>query len=195
MGILELLFIAIGLSMDAFAVSACKGLALGNTKSKEIFLCGAWFGGFQMIMPFLGFILANTFAKYIVPVAPWVAFCLLILIGGHMIKEACLNNQEENLKPELDYKTMFLLAVATSIDAFAVGVTFAFVPIVIIPATNFINTLLAVIIIGIITFIISSIGVKIGNIFGCKFKSKAELIGGIILICIGLKILIEHLLF
>ncbi len=195
MGLLELLLIGLGLSMDAFAVSACKGLALPNVKSKEMLICGSWFGGFQMIMPFIGFLLANTFAKYIVPLAPWVAFFLLLLIGGHMIKEACPNSQEENLKPELDCRTMFLLAVATSIDAFAVGVTFALVPIVIISSTNFFNTLLAVVIIGIITFIISAFGVKVGNIFGCKFKSKAELVGGIILIIIGFKILIEHLLF
>jgi putative Mn2+ efflux pump MntP len=169
--------------MDAFAVSVCKGLALKNITPKKACIVGLWFGGFQASMPFIGYLLGSRFKQYITSVDHWIAFILLGIIGGTMIKEA-LSKDEDEADDSLDIKTMFLLAVATSIDALAVGVTFAFLHVDIIPAVSFI---------GIITFILSAIGVKVGNVFGTKYKSKAELAGGIILIGIGFKILLEHL--
>ena len=224
MGLLELFILAIGLSMDAFAVSICKGLALPKINLKSAGIVGLWFGVFQALMPLIGYLLGVNFRSYIVSIDHWIAFVLLALIGANMIKEALSDDDEEeeaeirNLKrgPEegtigvcsldscsisptgqvalsradnrikeiLGFKTMFLLAVATSIDALAMGVTFAFLNVNIIPAISFI---------GVVTFTCSAIGVKIGNVFGLKYKSKAETAGGVILILLGCKILIEHL--
>lgn len=191
MGIVELLLLAIGLSMDAFAVSVCKGLATKKLKLKHAIICGVWFGGFQGLMPFIGYVLGTSFASYITNIAPWIAFILLSFIGANMIKES-LEKEYEEASESFDFKTMFLMAVATSIDALAVGITFACVPVRLIFASMVINTLIAVLIIGIITFVLSCIGVKIGNVFGSKYKSKAEFTGGAILILLGLKIILEH---
>lgn len=183
MGILELFVLAVGLSMDAFAVSICKGLALNRITVKNTVIVGAWFGGFQALMPVIGYFLGVQFKDYITSVDHWIAFVLLGIIGANMIKEA-FSKDEEKEDSSLGVKTMFLLAIATSIDALAVGVTFAFLNV---------NILYAVVFIGITTFILSMAGVKIGNVFGAKYKSKAELAGGIILILLGVKILLEHL--
>ncbi|MBQ3563632.1 MAG: manganese efflux pump [Clostridia bacterium] len=191
MGIVELLLLALGLSMDAFAVSVCKGLATKRLKLKHAVTYGVWFGGFQGLMPFIGYILGTSFAAYITNIAPWIAFILLSSIGANMIKES-LGKEEEEISESFDLRTMFLMAVATSIDALAVGITFACVPVKLIAASALINILIAVVIIGVVTFAISCIGVKIGNVFGSKYKSKAEFAGGAILILLGLKILLEH---
>ena len=183
MGLLELFILAVGLSMDAFAVSVCKGLAMPKITVKKAAVVGIWFGGFQALMPALGYLLGSQFKDSITAIDHWIAFILLGIIGGNMIREAC-SGECENESDSLDIKTMFLLAVATSIDALAVGITFAFLKVNIAAAVSFI---------GITTFIISAAGVKIGNIFGTKYKSKAELAGGIILILLGPKILLEHL--
>ena len=185
MGLIELFLIAVGLSMDAFAVSVCKGLAMPKCTFKKAAIVGLWFGGFQALMPAIGYILGAQFQEAIASIDHWIAFVLLALIGGNMIREA-LDNDEEEADASLDVKTMFLLAVATSIDALAIGITFAFLKVNIIPAVCFI---------GIVTFIISFAGVKIGNVFGARYKNKAEIVGGIILILLGLKILLEHLGF
>ena len=175
--------------MDAFAVSICKGLSVRKVGLKECCIVGIYFGGFQALMPTIGFILGSQFTKYIVSIDHWIAFILLAIIGANMIRES----REEEETPDGEcpkeehpfaVKTMLLLAVATSIDALAVGVTLAFLEVNLIPAVSFI---------GACTFIISAAGIKIGNIFGMKYKSRAELAGGIILILIGLKILLEHL--
>ena len=171
--------------MDAFAVSVCKGLAMPKCTFKKVAIVGLWFGGFQALMPAIGYILGAQFQEAIASIDHWIAFVLLALIGGNMIHEA-LDNDEEEADASLDVKTMFLLAVATSIDALAIGITFAFLKVNIIPAVCFI---------GIVTFIISFAGVKIGNVFGARYKNKAEIVGGIILILLGLKILLEHLGF
>ena len=191
MGIIELLLLAVGLSMDAFAVSICKGLAMPKASIKGCVICGIWFGGFQALMPIIGYLLGSRFEKYIDAIAPWVAFILLALIGFNMIREA-LSKEEEKAEAGLDIRTMFLMAVATSIDALAVGITFAMVPVSIIASTALMNALLAAVIIGITTFGFSFVGVKVGNLFGIKYKSKAEFIGGLILIMLGIKILLEH---
>ena len=191
MGIVELFLLALGLSMDAFAVSVCKGLATKRLKLKHAVTCGVWFGGFQGLMPFIGYILGTSFASYITNIAPWIAFILLSSIGANMIKES-LGKEDEETSESFDLRTMFLMAVATSIDALAVGITFACVPVKLIAASALINTLIAVVIIGVVTFALSCIGVKIGNVFGSKYKSKAEFAGGAILILLGLKILLEH---
>ena len=185
MGLIELFLIAVGLSMDAFAVSVCKGLAMPKCTFKKVAIVGLWFGGFQALMPAIGYILGAQFQEAIASIDHWIAFVLLALIGGNMIHEA-LDNDEEEADASLDVKTMFLLAVATSIDALAIGITFAFLKVNIIPAVCFI---------GIVTFIISFAGVKIGNVFGVRYKNKAEIVGGVILILLGLKILLEHLGF
>lgn len=185
MDLIELFLIAVGLSMDAFAVSVCKGLAMPKCTFKKAAIVGLWFGGFQALMPASGYILGAQFQEAIASIDHWIAFVLLALIGGNMIHEA-LDNDEEEADASLDVKTMFLLAVATSIDALAIGITFAFLKVNIIPAVCFI---------GIVTFIISFAGVKIGNVFGARYKNKAEIVGGIILILLGLKILLEHLGF
>ena len=183
MSLFSLFIIAVGLSMDAFAVSICKGLAMKKINFKKACIVGLWFGGFQALMPLIGYLLGSQFEQYITAIDHWIAFVLLGLIGASMIKEA-LSKEDECANDSLDFKTMFLLAVATSIDALAVGVTFAFLQVDIVPAVSFI---------GIITFTLSAIGVKVGNVFGIKYKSKAELAGGIILIVMGIKILLEHL--
>ena len=170
MSILELFILAIGLSMDAFAVSICKGLSLGKIKVKHMLIAGLWFGYF------LGSFFADMITKY----SHWIAFILLLFIGGNMIKESF--DEEENVNADMGVKNMFLLAVATSIDALAVGVSLAFLKVNIIPAVSFI---------GCITFVCSAAGVKIGSIFGDKYRSKAGLCGGIILILIGVKILLD----
>ncbi len=185
MGLIELFLIAVGLSMDAFAVSVCKGLAMPKCTFKKAAIVGLWFGGFQALMPAIGYILGAQFQEAIASIDHWIAFVLLALIGGNMIHEA-LDNDEEEAVASLDVKTMSLLAVATSIDALAIGITFAFLKVNIIPAVCFI---------GIVTFIISFAGVKIGNVFGARYKNKAEIVGGVILILLGLKILLEHLGF
>ncbi len=184
MSIWELFLTAAALSMGAFAVAICKGLSTGKPKVKHYFIIGAWFGGFQALMPTLGYLLGSAFEKYITSVDHWVAFVLLGLIGANMIKEGC-SKEEENVNASFAFKTMLLLAVATSIDALAVGITYALLP-------N-INIVAAVLFIGLTTFVLSAAGLKIGSVFGLKFKSKAEIAGGVILILIGIKILLEHL--
>lgn len=185
MGIIELFILAVGLSMDAFAVSVCKGLAMEKCSFKKASVCGIWFGGFQALMPTIGYLLGYQFRGYITAVDHWIAFVLLVIIGANMIHEAVAGKEEE-ADASLDPKTMLLLAVATSIDALAVGVTFAF-----LPDTNIVA---AVLFIGIVTFCLSTLGVKVGNVFGSRYKNKAEFAGGLILILLGTKILIEHLL-
>ncbi len=180
MSILDLFILAVGLSMDAFAVSVCKGLSLGKIKPKHMCIAGAWFGGFQALMPLIGYFLGNFLAEMIEKYDHWVAFVLLAIIGGNMIKESF--GKDEKVDSSMDVKSMLLLAIATSIDALAVGVTFAFLQVQIVPAVSFI---------GVITFIFSAVGVKIGSLFGTKYKSKAELFGGIVLVLIGIKILLE----
>lgn len=192
MGYTELLLLAIGLSMDAFAVSVCKGLAMQRLRLRECMICGVWFGGFQALMPFLGYLLGSRFERYITAISAWIAFVLLCAIGLNMLREA-LSKDEEHTSAGLDFKTMLVMAVATSIDALAVGITFACVPLQLISAGALANTALGVCIIGITTFLLSCAGVKIGNVFGTRWKSRAELAGGIILILIGAKILLEHL--
>lgn len=183
MGLLELFILAVGLSMDAFAVSVCKGLAMPKITLKKTLIVGLWFGGFQALMPAIGYFLGVQFRDKITAIDHWIAFILLGLIGANMIKEACSGDCEEE-NDSLDIKTMFLLAVATSIDALAVGITFAFLNVRLLSAVSFI---------GVTTFALSAMGVKIGNVFGTRYKAKAELAGGVILILLGLKILLEHL--
>ena len=182
---IELFVIAVGLSMDAFAVSICKGLSVRNLKPHHAVICGAYFGGFQALMPVIGWLLGRQFEVLIKSIDHWIAFALLVLIGANMIREA-VKNEEENLNDSFTPRTMLPLAVATSIDALAVGVTFAFLDVEIVPAVSMI---------GVTTFVLSAVGVKIGNVFGAKYKSKAELVGGIVLVAMGIKILIEHLFF
>lgn len=183
MSLLTLFITAVGLSMDAFAVSICKGLAMKKLDLKKALIIGLWFGGFQALMPAAGYFLGSRFEQYVTAIDHWIAFILLSLIGANMIKEA-LSKDENETTDSVDVKTMFLLAVATSIDALAVGVTYAFLRVAVIPAISFI---------GITTFALSVAGVKVGNIFGTKYKSKAELAGGVILILMGIRILTEHL--
>lgn len=182
MGIAELFILAVGLSMDAFAVSVCKGLSLGKINIKHMCIAGAWFGGFQALMPLIGYYLGRFFADMITQYNHWVAFILLLFIGGNMVKESF--GDEECIDCSMSVSSMFLLAVATSIDALAVGVTFAFLRVAIVPAVSFIGS---------VTFVCSAAGVKIGSIFGTRYQAKAERCGGIILILIGLKILIQGL--
>ena len=185
MGIVELFLLAVGLSMDAFAVSVCKGLAMPKVTARNALIVGAWFGGFQALMPTLGYFLGVSFRDYITAIDHWIAFVLLAVIGGKMIYDAVTEKpEEEEVNPSLSFKTMLVLAIATSIDALAVGISFAFLGVAIAPAVSFI---------GIITFCISVAGVKIGNVFGAKYEKKAELVGGIILVLLGVKILLEHL--
>lgn len=183
MSLTELFIIALGLSMDAFAVAVCKGLAMPVMSWRGALTVGAYFGIFQGGMPFIGYLLGSGFSQSISAYDHWIAFILLSVIGGSMIKEA-LGSQEECPDASLAFKTMCILAIATSIDALAVGVTFAFLNVPILPAVTFI---------GIVTFCLSVIGVKAGNVFGSRYKSKAEFTGGLILILMGLKILLEHL--
>ncbi|MBR3474800.1 MAG: manganese efflux pump [Oscillospiraceae bacterium] len=182
MDFLELLLIAVGLSMDAFAVSVCKGLSVKKLEPKHALLVGLYFGGFQALMPVLGWLLGSRFETMITSVDHWVAFLLLALIGGNMIRESF--SKEEEMNDDFGVKTMLLLAVATSIDALAVGITFAFLSVKILPAAGTI---------GVTTFLLSVVGIYIGRAFGARWKSRAELAGGVILVLIGLKILLEHL--
>ncbi len=168
--------------MDAFAVSVCKGLSLGRIRVKHMCIAGAWFGGFQALMPLLGYYLGSFFTELIEKYSHWAAFFVLALIGGNMIKEA---RDTETVDASMDAGSMLLLAVATSIDAFAVGATFAFLSVSILPAVTFIGT---------VTFVCSAVGVKVGSLFGARFRSKAEICGGIILIGIGVKILLGGIL-
>ena len=189
MGIGELFLLAVGLSMDAFAVSICKGLAMKKATLKAEATCGLWFGGFQMLMPIIGFFLGSLFAEAIEAFDHWVAFGLLVIIGINMLKEALEKEDESDDNPEKDaglsVRTMFLMAVATSIDALAVGISLAMV--------GSVNIWLAAAFIGICTFLLSALGVKIGNVFGARFKSRAGFLGGVVLVLMGLKILLEHL--
>ena len=188
MGLWELLVIAVGLSMYAFAVAICKGLSMKNMSWKNGIITGLYFGGFQAGMPLIGYLLGTGFKDMITSIDHWIAFVLLLLIGANMVKESMEKEEECGCCREedasFDAKTMIPLAVATSIDALAVGVTFAFLSVDIVPAVSFI---------GVITFFLSVLGVKIGNVFGTKYKAKAELTGGVILILMGIKILLEHL--
>lgn len=186
MGFFELFFLAVGLSMDAFAVSICKGLAMERVTVKKAGLVGAWFGGFQALMPLIGYFLGRQFAGVFESFDHWIAFGLLILIGGNMIKEALSKKEpEEAPTDDLSVKTMFLMAVATSIDALAAGVSMSMV--------GSVNIFAAVALIGATTFVLSAIGVKVGGVFGARFEKKAEFLGGVILILLGFKILLEHL--
>lgn len=189
MGIGELFLLAVGLSMDAFAVSVCKGLAMKKATLKAEATCGLWFGGFQMLMPVTGFFLGSLFAEAIEAFDHWVAFGLLVIIGINMLKEALEKEDESGDDPEKDadlsVKTMFLMAVATSIDALAVGISLAMV--------GSVNIWLAAAFIGICTCLLSALGVKIGNVFGSRYEKKGEFAGGVILILLGVKILLEHL--
>jgi len=193
MSVWELCLIALGLAMDAFAASVCKGLSVEKLKVKHYLAVGLWFGCFQALMPLLGYFLGTTFQEYITAYDHWIAFALLAILGARMIKEAVSKDKKDDKNSEKEkeknssfsFISMLLMAVATSIDALAVGITFALLPNV--------NIYLAIGLIGGITCVLSVVGLKIGNMFGAKFKSKAEFAGGVILILIGLKILLEHL--
>ena len=184
MSFVEILLIGIGLSMDAFSVSVCKGLATKKFSWKMALICGLWFGIFQALMPLIGYLLGVQFEQFITSIDHWIAFGLLFLIGANMIREALSRKEDESADSSLGFKTMLLLAVATSIDALAVGISFACIQVKIWSS---------VLIIGVTTFLFSVLGVKIGNVFGSKFERSAGIVGGIILILIGLKILLEHL--
>ena len=190
MTIFELLITAIALSMDAFAVAICKGLSTGKIKPKHMLICGLWFGGFQALMPLIGYLLGGFFADYITAFDHWIAFALLGFIGGKMLFEAFEKDKCEDCgcgDEAFGFGTMLTMAIATSIDALAVGITFALLPDV--------NIVFAVSSIGVVTFAFSAVGVKIGSIFGAKYKFVAELVGGATLVGMGIKILIEHLFF
>lgn len=184
MSLWELFVIAVGLSMDAFAVAICKGLSVGKASPRHAIVAGVWFGGFQALMPFLGWLLGTRFQDAITSIDHWIAFILLGLIGGNMIREALSGGEEEEMNTSFSPAAMFPMAVATSIDALAVGITFAFLDVPIGPAVGFI---------GVVTFVLSAIGVKMGSVLGEKFQSKAEFFGGAVLIIMGFKILLEHL--
>ena len=182
MSFLDLFVIAVGLSMDAFAVSVCKGLSVQQLKFSHACTAGAYFGGFQFLMPLLGYALGVRFQQYITSIDHWIAFVLLALIGANMIKES--RGEAEQLNDSFSFWTMLPLAVATSIDALAVGITFAFLQVSILPAVT---------VSGCTTFVLSAAGIKIGHVFGARYQSRAELAGGIVLIVLGCKILLEHL--
>jgi putative Mn2+ efflux pump MntP len=186
MGIGELLVLSVGLAMDAFAVSVCKGLAVGKIKSRYMLLTGLWFGGFQALMPFIGYLLGSAFEKYITPYDHWLAFFLLGFIGANMMKEV-FSHEEENTDADFGVRTMLVMAVATSIDALVVGIPFAS------PDMATVNIFVVIGAIGVITFAFSAVGVVIGCVFGDRYKSKAQLSGGIILILMGTRILLDHL--
>ena len=184
MSFIELLLIGLGLSMDAAAVSICKGLAAGRAKARHCLIAGVYFGGFQALMPLIGYFLGAQFKEAIAAYDHWIAFGLLSLIGGNMIREALFEKDEPETDGALSFRSMLLLAIATSIDALAVGVTFAFLDV---------NIWASVALIGVTTCVLSMIGVKVGSVFGAKYEKRAELCGGVILILLGLKILLEHL--
>ena len=183
MGIAELMIIAVGVSMDAFAVSICKGLSVRQIRPKHAALVALWFGGFQALMPLVGFFLGVSFADFVSSVDHWIAFILLGIIGGNMIKESFHKEECCSIDPDFSFKTMLAMAVATSIDALAIGVSLAFLNV---------NVWNAVIIIGLVTGVFSAAGIYIGNVFGNRYKSKGEFAGGFILIIMGVKILLEH---
>ena len=182
MSLWELFIIAVGLSMDAFAVSICKGLSVGRVAPRHALICGVWFGGFQALMPAIGWLLGTRFQTLITTVDHWIAFVLLCIIGGNMVRESF--GDEEEVSASFSAAAMLPLAVATSIDALAVGITFAFLRVDILPAVIFI---------GLTTFCLSAVGIQVGNVFGARYRAAAERLGGIVLILIGLKILLEHL--
>lgn len=183
MGTIELLLLSVGLAMDAFAVSICKGISMKKMNWKKALIIGLYFGGFQALMPVIGYFLGTAFESIITNIDHWVAFILLGIIGGNMIKES-FEDENESCNDDVGFKTMVILAIATSIDALTVGITFAFLKV---------NLIAAISMIGVITLALSVIGTKIGNKFGNKYKNKAELVGGIILVLLGIKILLEHL--
>ena len=188
MGFFELFLLAVGLSMDAFAVSVCKGLCMKKADLKSMAICGSWFGGFQALMPLIGFFLGTLFADAIEAFDHWIAFGLLALIGANMLKEAFGKEETDSCDidgVDLSFKTMLVMAIATSIDALAVGISLAM--------AGDVNILAAVVLIGVITFSLSAVGVKIGNVFGSRYEKKAQFCGGVILILLGVKILLEHL--
>lgn len=185
MGVLEILLIAVGVSMDAFAVSICKGLSVRKLRSRHAFTVSMWFGGFQALMPLIGYFLGVGFADYVTNFDHWISFVLLAIIGANMIKEAFEKDDEDAPCSDFSFKKMLALAIATSIDALAVGVSFAFLQV---------NIWTSVLIIGATTAAFAGVGIVVGNQFGSRYKSKAEFAGGLILIAIGLKILIEHLI-
>lgn len=184
MGIIEIIILSISLAMDAFAVSVCKGLSMKKIDWKKAVIIGLYFGIFQAGMPIIGYFLGSFFEEAITSIDHWIAFILLAAIGGNMIREALKGEDESDSNDNVDFKTMIVLAIATSIDALAIGITFAFLNV---------NLPIALSSIGLITFALSIVGVKIGNKFGDKYESKAEIAGGVILIVLGLKILLEHL--
>lgn len=188
MSVLDIFLLGVGLSMDAFAVAICKGLAMKKVNKKQMLLIALFFGGFQALMPLIGWLVGSTFAKKIAAFDHWIAFILLAIIGGNMVVDAIKEWKEEDkveiVDPPIDFKELTLLSIATSIDALACGVTFSFYE-------DF-NIIKAIAIIGVTTFVISAGGVYVGNIFGDKYKAKAQLVGGIILIFLGIKILLEH---
>lgn len=184
MSIWELVVLAVGLAMDAFAVSVCKGLSIRKLRASQTVIVGAWFGAFQALMPLAGWMLGRAFAEFVAAVDHWVAFVLLGVIGGNMVWEGIHSGGEHECDASLGIGSMLTLAVATSIDALAVGITFALVKVDIVAAVG---------IIGAVTFVLSALGVKIGNLFGSRFKGKAEVFGGAVLFLIGMKILLEHL--
>ena len=189
MWILESLLLAVGLSMDAFAVSVCKGLGMKKARLKHSCICGAWFGGFQALMPLIGFLVGSLFADAIRTFDHWIAFGLLVFIGINMLREAfdkeeCCGCEEA----DLSFKTMLVMAIATSIDALAVGISLA------MTGKSDVTVYITIGMIGIVTFLLSGIGVKVGNIFGSRYEKKAQATGGIILVLLGIKILLEHLL-
>ncbi|MCF0246284.1 MAG: manganese efflux pump [Ileibacterium sp.] len=192
MDLLTIVVLGVGLSMDAFAVSICKGLAMRKVTWKEMGCAGLWFGIFQGMMPLIGYLLGSLFAGYIEMFSSWIAFILLAFIGGNMVKEA-LSGEEEDADDDMSAGKMFLLAVATSIDALAVGITFSMIPVEMFAGMNrFMNTLLACLIITFETGVLSAAGVKIGGIFGAKYKNKAQIAGGVVLILLGIRILLQH---
>ena len=184
MGIVELMIIAVGVSMDALAVSICKGLSVKKISPRYMYKTAIWFGGFQALMPLIGYFVGIHFADFVANVDHWIAFVLLALIGSNMIKES-LGKEEVEANPDFSFKTMFSMAVATSIDALAVGVSFAFLKV---------DIWSAILVIGVTTAVFSAAGVLVGNVFGARYKSKAELAGGVILIAMGLKILLTHIM-
>ena len=185
MGVWELILVAIGLSMDAFAVAVCKGLSSQEIKWKHYLWIGLWFGGFQALMPTIGYFLGDAFASYVTAFSHWIAFALLALIGVNMIKEGCSKADCCSEDSSFAFKTMLVMALATSIDALAVGIGYGV-------NSDGVNIVLAIASIGIITFLMSALGLKLGNVFGLKYKSRAEIAGGVILILMGVKILLEH---
>lgn len=185
MHFIELIIIAVGVSMDAFAISVCKGLSVRRLRPSYVVSAAAWFGGFQALMPLIGYFIGISFADMVSDIDHWIAFVLLAIIGGKMIKEACQKDEDNEFNPDFSFKTMFLLAVATSIDALAVGVSFACLRV---------DIWTSILVIGLMTGAFSALGVLLGHMFGSRFKSKAEFLGGLILVAIGIKILLEHTL-